>query len=310
MRPLERLALAAALMLAPCAGAQTPVVSEHVIPASYPEGPLWRGDRLFYAEMGADRISVYENGRSRAFFTQRGCGPTAIAPYGEGFLVLCHIGARVVSIDAHGAMLHAWGRDENGHRLRDPNDAYADGRGGVFFSDPGAFSKLAEPEGYVMHLSAEGRLTRASGVLWYPNGVYVDAGRQVVYVDEHMTGRVLQYDLARNGALTNQRIFVDINRVPRPQRYEEPYRETGCDGLEMSADGDLWVSIYGEGRILRFSPQGRLVGMLEEPTRYLTNIAFNARGDAATTGAFDNDTPPFPGQVRIHPASSLTRRPE
>ena len=41
--------------------------------------------------------------------------------------------------------------------------------------------------------------------------------------------------------------------------------------------------------------------------RYLTNIAFNDAGGAAITGSFDNDTPPFPGEVRIFTASDLTR---
>lgn len=295
--------MAAACMTAPAVGEGV-----RVIPASYPEGPLWQGDKLYYAEMGADRIDVIENGASHQFFFQPGCGPTAIAPYHNGFLVLCHIAGKIVQVDAQGAVVRQWTQDDNGQTLRDPNDCYADGRGGVFFSDPGLFSRYTVPRGYVMHLTASGALTRATDVLWYPNGVYVDQARNVVYVDEHMAGRVLQYDLTPDGALTNKRTFVDLAQVQRRPRYRTPYEETGPDGLEMGPDGDLWVSIYGEGRILRFSPQAQLVGMLELPTRYLTNIAFNAHGDAATTGSFINDTPPFRGEVRIHPASNLTRR--
>ena len=78
--------------------------------------------------------------------------------------------------------------------------------------------------------------------------------------------------------------------------------------LEELAVAQVFVSIYGEGRILRFSPQAQLVGMITLPTRYSTNIAFNTQGDAATTGSFINDEPPFPGEVRFHPAASLTRR--
>ncbi len=296
------------LALAACATMGPGQQEVGVIPASYPEGPLWVGNALYYTEMGADRVTVWENGQTRPFFVQEGCGPTAIAPYGQGFLVLCHLGSHLAAVDANGHLLREWRADDQGHPLRDPNDGYSDGHGGVFFSDPGLFSRLSNPEGYVMHLSADGALTRATGVLWYPNGVFTDIAHNVVYVDEHMAGRVLQYDLTPDGRLTNQRTFVDINQVRRRGRYATDYPETGPDGLEMGPDGDLWVSIYGEGRILRFSPRGELVGMIEETTRYLTNIAFNANGDAATTGSFDNENPPFPGRVHFHPAATLTRR--
>lgn len=323
-----RTALIAALLLAACAAQapaqdtplvapieQTPAQSEapsapdgQAIPASYPEGPLWRGTKLYYAEMGADRISVWEHGQTHPFFTLAGCGPTAIAPYGPGFLVLCHIGAFIVAIEADGQELRRWTEDDAGVALRDPNDGYEDGVGGVYFSDPGLFSRETRPQGRVMHLTASGALTSVVSPLWYPNGVYTDIPHHKLYVDEHMAGRVLKYDIAADGSLHNQTTFVDINAVHRPARYGTPYPETGPDGLEMGPDGDMFVSIYGEGRILRFSPQGAYVGMIELPTRYSTNIAFNDAGDAATTGSFINDEPPFPGEVRFHPAASLTRR--
>src|SRR5262249_25624656 len=146
--------------------------------AFYPEGPLWQGDRLYFAEMRADRVTVRDMQGSRSFFEQRGCGPTAIAPYGEGDLILCHLAAAIVAVDADGSELRRWDRDREGAFLADPNDASADGRGGVYFSDPGPFAHTARPQGRVMHLSADGVLTSVAGPLWYPNGVHV-SGRTV-----------------------------------------------------------------------------------------------------------------------------------
>lgn len=295
-------------LLAACAGAERAVPADHAVEALYPEGPLYQGDTLYYAEMGADRVTVIENGAApRAFFTQRGCGPTAIAPYGAGFLVLCHIGARVVAVDAGGRALRAWSADLAGVSLRDPNDCFADGRGGVYFSDPGLFSRRTEPHGRVMYLSPEGVLRSVSGVLWYPNGVFVDRTQNQLYVSEHMMGRVLRYDIQADGSLGTASTFVDLKDILRPNRYDTPYAETGPDGLEIAPDGDLWVAVYGEGRILRFSPDARLVGMLELPGRYSTNISFDPHGGAATTATFDNIDPPFPGEVRFYAREALTR---
>jgi sugar lactone lactonase YvrE len=301
-------ALLTAGAIAGCAAEAPAREPANTIAASYPEGPLWRGDKLYYAEMGADRIAVYERGEVRTFFTEAGCGPTAIAPYRDGFLVLCHVGARLVAVNADGQAVRRWSADDRGVALQDPNDGYEDGQGGVYFSDPGLFSRATFPHGRVMHLTAEGALLPVAGPLWYPNGVYTDVPRHILYVDEHMAGHVLRYDIHPDGSLGDPSVYVDINAVQRPRRYRTPYAETGPDGLEMGPDGDMFVAIYGEGRILRFSPDARLVGMIELPTRYSTNIAFDAQGNAATTGTFENLNPPYPGEVRFHPASSLTRR--
>jgi sugar lactone lactonase YvrE len=270
-------------------------------PASYPEGAYWHGGALYYAEMGADRVMVVEDGAARVFFEQPSCGPTAVAAYGDGLLVLCHIAAKVVSLDASGAALREWRADDAGNDLQDPNDAYADGQGGVYFSDPGPFTRVSRPQGYVMHLSADGVLERVTGPLWYPNGVFVDGARSQLYVTEHMTGRVLRYAIEDDGALGRRRTFVDVDRLRLRQRYERPYSVTGPDGLEIGPDGHVYVAIYGAGLILRLSPEGRLTRQINIPARYVTNLSFDDAGGAYVTGAFENEEPPFPGEVRYFP---------
>ncbi|GAM99442.1 gluconolactonase [alpha proteobacterium U9-1i] len=303
-----RAAFAALALLAACAGASPSAADGEAIEASYPEGPLYQGETLYYAEMGADRISVIAPGQGRrTFFEQRACGPTALAPFGEGFLVLCHIGARVVAVDVNGRALRSWNADVSGEALMDPNDASADGRGGVYFSDPGLFSRRTEPHGKVMHLTAEGRLSVVARTLWYPNGVFVDQRRGQLYVSEHMMGRVLRYPIAADGALGEQTTFVTLSDLQRSNKYpRDPYLETGPDGLEIGPDGDVWVAVYGEGRILRLTPEGALRGILELPARYSTNISFASNGSAATTSIFNNTEPPFRGEVRFHQPEALT----
>jgi gluconolactonase len=281
------------------------------IAASYPEGPLSQGDRLYYAEMGADRVSVVEDGDPRPFFTQRGCGPTAIAPYGdEGYLVLCHIGRRAVAVSRGGAETRRWVADADGNALMDPNDASADGRGGVYLSDPGAFSRHTEPHGRILHLGADGVLRIVADTLWYPNGVYVDQVHRHLYVCEHLAGRVLRFEIRRNGSLGPAVTFARVSDAVRSDRYDTPYGEAGPDGLEIGPNGELYVAVYGEGRVLRFARDGAYRGAIELPTRYATNITFLPDGRAATTGAFDNVAPPFPGEVRFHAAEDLTTAPD
>lgn len=47
-----------------------------MIEASYPEGPVWDGDRLLFGEMGADRVTLITSGQRKSFFLKR----TAVQP--------------------------------------------------------------------------------------------------------------------------------------------------------------------------------------------------------------------------------------
>ncbi|HWA21154.1 MAG TPA: SMP-30/gluconolactonase/LRE family protein [Caulobacterales bacterium] len=260
--------------------------------ASYPEGPLFAGNTLYVAEMGADRVSAYENGQKSTFFKSAGCGPTALAPYRNGFLILCHIGGELVAVDKAGKEIQRFGKGV----LRDPNDGYADPMGGVYFSDPGLFSKDTRPEGFVYRLTPEGKLDRVESGLWYPNGVYVDNAEKAVYVSETFARKVWRYAMGADGKLSGKTLFADIDVIDPKTKFS--YREAGPDGLERDpATGEMIVAIYGEGHLLRIDRAGKLVGQIKTPSQYETNIAFGAPG-AVVVGAYDNANPPLPGEVR------------
>ncbi len=290
------------LALALCAGASALAQSGRVLDAraAYPEGPLWVGANLMVAEMGADRVSILDGGRKRTFFNREGCGPTAIAPYGEGFLVLCHLEGAVVAVNAEGGVRFVRDADAEGRRLRDPNDASPDGAGGVYFTDPGLFSRETRPHGALMHIDAAGHVRRLDTELWYPNGVFYDQAERALYLSETFRRRVLRYAIGADGAFGAPTVFADIDLAPAPRpRGWRAYPEAGPDGLEKDRSGALAVAIYGEGRILRFDTAGAFLGAVEIPARYVTNLAFAPDGRMAVTGAFENRTPPFPGEVRL-----------
>jgi gluconolactonase len=297
-----RVAVVAALALA-FAGAAT-AAPMLLARASYPEGPLfWRG-AFHYAEMGVDQVSRLENGKPVRFWGEEGCGPTSLAPYRGGLLVLCHLSAQLVQLNASGAVVARFSQVEGGARLRNPNDSFADEAGGVFFSDPGDFSRQSRPMGFVYRLTPEGRILRVAGPLHYPNGIYFDAQRRTLLVSEHLSRRVLSFDVLRDFTLGSAKTLFEVDKIAKPAR-TKPYAEAGPDGLEKTPGGDLVVAIYGEGRLLQVTPQGALVREHRVGAPYVTNIGFGPDGGALVVGALVNDAVPFPGAVYRFPKEAF-----
>ena len=82
--------------------------------AGYPEGPVWHGGKLYYAEMGHDKVSYWDGRETRTLFHAAGCGPTSIAPYDGGFVVLCHLADKLVAIDPDGRAQRTFATDAAG----------------------------------------------------------------------------------------------------------------------------------------------------------------------------------------------------
>ena len=270
--------------------------------ASYPEGPIWVGDRLLYAEMPLNRVVEWKAGRRRDFWREGGCGPTAISLYrGTQFIVLCHLGGKLVHLDKDGRKLGDLVASSAGEALRNPNDCHADGRGGVFFTDAGIFAKGAPATGKVFHLAADGKLAKALDGIYYANGIAVDFARKKLLVSEHLAQKVWQFDLADNLSVSNRRLFLDVGRYL--SRGELEYAETGPDGIEIDRDGNTFIPVYGAGRMMIVAPDGK-VSKVEVSMKFVTNIVVSDTR-AVIVGAHVNDRPPFAGRVEMMPRQAL-----
>ena len=71
----------------------------------------------------------------------------------------------------------------------------------------------------------------------------------------------------------------------------------GPDGLDMDANGNLFIAHDGAGRVLVVSPNGRLLNIFPVPMQWVTNVALSGDGGLFVTGVFDIMMPPFPGRV-------------
>ncbi len=100
-------------------------------------------------------------------------------------------------------------------------------------------------------------LTISNGLGWSPDGTIMylaDSGPRVVHAFR-FNGDA--------GTISEGRVLIAVAE------------EVGApDGLTVDADGDLWVAIYGGGRVHRYSPDGVLRDVLTVPAVQCTSCAF------------------------------------
>ena len=274
-------------------GAQAePVV---VASGSYPEGLLWHGGRMYFTEMGADRVSIIENGGTREFWKLPGCGPTQIVPFGiNGFVVDCHLGRAMVEVSATGVTGRRFTTNREGQPLQDPNAAARDGQGGAYFSDAGAFDLNAPPTGRVYHLSPMGVMTEVVGGVRYANGVNFDPATRTLYLSEHLARKVHALTLDTRQRVTARRVLIDFAQVPAARQFSYPL--AGPDGIALRP-GWLAVAEYGEGRVHLFDREGRHRNTLKVSMPFVDTVAWDGSGNLYAGGAFQNTRLPFEGAV-------------
>ena len=262
---------------------------------AYPEGLLWHGGRMYFTEMGADRVSIIENRSTRQFWHAPGCGPTSIAPFGpSGFLVNCHLGKELVELSAAAVVGQRFRAAPDGTSIGAPNASVGDTQGGVYFSDSGIFHLQAPATGRVYHLSAAGVMTEVVKDIRYANGVAFDRDSRTLYVSEHLNRRILALTLDSRQRVTTRRVFAEF--AAQAATRDHGYPLAGPDGLALR-HGYLVAAEYGEGRVHVFGRDGKLLNTLKVAMPFVDTVAFDAAGGLYAGGAFQNDRPPYEGAV-------------
>jgi len=122
--------------------------------------------------------------------------------------------------------------------------------------------------GALYRLDANGRtevmlegLTISNGMGWSPDGrimYLIDSGPRVIHA--------FAFDGA-GGTIADQRVLVTV-----------PGGVGAPDGMTVDVDGDLWVAMYGGGRVHRYTPDGHLRAVLSVPAAQSTCCAFGGPG--------------------------------
>jgi sugar lactone lactonase YvrE len=216
-----------------------------------PESARWHEGRLWFAHWGASEIVAVDlNGKSEVI------APHAPPAFGwsidwlpDGRLLVT--GKELLRMEKDGSMVrHA---DLSSISQFGWNEIVVDGRGNIYVNSIN-FGFLAgeQPQsGIIVLITPDGKALKVADDLSFPNGMVITPDNSTLIISESFTGRLLAFDIASDGSLSNRRVWAE--------------GRLGPDGICMDAEGAIWV----QGADIRAvthrddSPEGVVLRMRE-----------------------------------------------
>ncbi|MFD4577123.1 SMP-30/gluconolactonase/LRE family protein [Streptomyces sp. NPDC058417] len=180
--------------------------------------------------------------------------------------------------------------DRPGRTMR-MNDGVCDpsGRFWAGSMDVGA----APGAGSLYRADPDGRVHRVLDGLTVPNGPAFTADGAVMYLADSARGTVTRYDVdPATGRLGRAEPFTRL--APGEGR---------PDGMTVDDEGNLWVALWGAGRVRCHAPDGRVVGTVTVPTPQVSSVVFGGGRMSVTTARHGLARPdPLAGAVLARPS--------
>ncbi|KAL2870234.1 SMP-30/gluconolactonase/LRE family protein [Aspergillus lucknowensis] len=181
-----------------------------------------------------------------------------------------------------------WDEPDKLRRMRF-NDGAVDSKGRLWagaMSDPKVHDIIKE--GVLFRLDPDMRLHRMVEQMTIPNGIGWNDANDTMYLTDSPTGKIFAFDFDEStGEISNRRVHFDIGEGKQP------------DGFAIDVEGCIWSAVYGGGKVLRISPEGKLIGEILLPTRNITCPAFVGTELFITTAKDDTNDDQFPESIRF-----------
>lgn len=138
--------------------------------------------------------------------------------------------------------------------MSQPNDIAIDSKDRIYASDP----DWNAGTGKVWRIDIDGKATPLDS-LGTANGIDVSPDEKKLYVNA--SGNIFVYDLSEEGTISNKRVLIG-------------FPDGGMDGMRCDVSGNLYVTRFGKGMVVKISPEGKIIREILLVGKKPTNIAF------------------------------------
>lgn len=165
-----------------------------------------------------------------------------------------YVGHNVLMVDPDSTKISVFAHEE---RMNQPNDLAIAPDGTLFASDP----NWAKGTGQVWRFGTDGKAALAAKDMGTTNGIEVSPDGKTLYVNESVQRNVWAFDIADQGSLFNKRLV-------------KKFADHGFDGMRCDAEGNLWITRYGKGTVVKMSPKGEVLQEVDVLGASPSNLCF------------------------------------
>jgi gluconolactonase len=243
-----------------------------------PEGPLYVDGNLYYVGWVYNTLSKWDGKTTTVLNHTPGCGHNGLAlTKRKTFLLACteEHGA-ILELDMNGKQLRRWDADKNGKPFDGGiNDIVVTANGGAYATVFGPYKDLpTSVVGKILYLAPGSQeWVEVADDLNYANGIGVSPDQKTLYVSETVGNCMLKFKINDDGSLSNRSNFALLNLLAKDKNKSW---WLGPDSMKIDSKGNIYVAQWFGGKILKISPDGKLLHVFEIAAGDgTTNVAFS-----------------------------------
>jgi sugar lactone lactonase YvrE len=173
----------------------------------------------------------------------------------KGFMYVAdYVGHNILKIDPKSKEVTVFAHDP---KMNQPNDVAIAPDGTLFASDP-AWDKNT---GQLWRISTDGKITKIASDLGTTNGIEVSPDGKTLYVNESVQRNVWQFPIHADGTLGEKKLL-------------KKFEDHGFDGMRCDVDGNIYITRYGKGTVVKLSPKGEVLKEIDVLGKQPSNICF------------------------------------
>ncbi len=241
----------------------------------FAEGPVWDPHRgaLFLSDIDGDTVYQLTPPSSLDVFRQPSGNANGLALDPGGALIAAEHGSRSITRMTASGSWETVVDSYMGMHLNSPDDLIARSDGTIYFTDP-TFGLAGRPQELsfmgIFRLSPDGTLSLEATAPGSPNGVSLSPDERSLYVSVTLEGTVRAYDVASDGALSNEHTIATGISI--------------ADSMCIDSGGNLYVA--SSTGVVVLSASGQALGTVALPPQaspypgragWATNCAFGER---------------------------------
>ena len=142
-------------------------------------------------------------------------------------------------------------------KMSQPNDVAIAPDGTLFASDP----NWDKGTGQLWRIGTDGKVTKIAGDMGTANGIDVSPDGKTLYVNESAQRNVWQFPINADGTLGEKKLL-------------KKFDDHGFDGMRCDVDGNLYITRYGKGTVVKLSPKGEMLQEIDVLGKQPSNICF------------------------------------